>query len=114
MKSAFLIPLSTLIPVCLLIGGGLSREAFAQGTNQRTPTFNRNQQVITLVCEANIASQPAVVQVLAISRSEEAPKIEIGSECAPALASALNAGFRVLDVQGNDAGLRNFYTLWKP
>lgn len=113
MKRAFLIPLSTLIPIAALVGSGLGREAFAQDTNQRTPTSGRNQQVITLACETNLF-QPPVTQVLAVSSSEGAPSIDLGGACAPALASALNAGFKVLDVQGSDTGLRVFYTLRKP
>ena len=40
-----------------------------------------------------------MITVLASSSSEGAPDVPLGSECAQALASVLNTGFRIRDIQ---------------
>ena len=114
MKRTFwIVLLSNSLLAALLTWGGsrLNHEASAQGKDHDGgPARGRNAEVVVIVCETDIVSTPSVITVLASSSSEGAPTVSVGSECAQALASVLDAGFRLRDAT-SILGLRVQYTL---
>jgi len=99
MKGMFLSMLSILLLVVLPLCGSnrLNQEAFAQDMSREGPVRNAKKQVVLMVCETWLTKSP-VMEVLASSSSEGAPDIPLGIECAEAIASVLNVGFRMQNI----------------
>jgi len=78
--------------------------AFAiQSQNLDEPRREGKAEVVIIVCQlvgtgTPIGSPPYLVTVAGFSRSSGGAAVEVGAECAQAVASVLSAGFRLHDV----------------
>jgi hypothetical protein len=104
MKKGSMIVLSSLLLLSLPMWGGsrLNNESLAQSTSHEVFGQGTRKQVVLIVCETWLAKEP-IMTVLASSRSEGAPDIPLGIECADAISTVLSAGFgmqHVTDIYG--------------
>ena len=89
--------------------------AAAQGQDSEDASRKGKAEVVIIVCQTvgtgtPIGSAPFNVTVEGVSRSGGGPAVQVGGECAQALASVMSAGFRLRDVAvHNFAGV--LYTL---
>jgi len=85
--------------------------AAAQSQDSEDASRKGKAEVVIIVCGpvgtgTPIGSAPFNVTVQGVSRSSGGPAVQVGGECAQALASVMSAGFRLRDVAVHDfAGL---------
>ena len=75
----------------------------AQGQDSEDASRKGKAEVVIIVCQpvgtgTPIGSAPFLVTVEGFSRSGGGPAVQVGGECAQALASVMSAGFRIRDV----------------
>ena len=68
-----------------------------------TPRIGK-AEVVIIICQTigtgtPIGSAPFNVTVAGVSHSSEGPAVQVGADCAQAVASVLSAGFRIRDVE---------------
>ena len=75
----------------------------AQGQDSEDASRKGKAEVVIIVCQGvgtgtPIGSPPYTLTVAGVSRSAGGPAVQVGAECAQAVASVLSAGFQLRDV----------------
>ena len=81
----------------------------AQGQDSEDASRRGKAEVVIIICQAvgtgtPIGSPPYNVTVQGVSRSGGGPTVQVGGECAQAVASVMSAGYQLRDV-----GVLNFF-----
>jgi len=75
----------------------------AQGQDSEDASRRGKAEVVIIICQTvgmgtPIGSSPYSVLVQGVSRSGGGPAVQVGSECAQAVASVMSAGYRIRNV----------------
>ena len=112
MRSAFwkVLAVSLLTGLWMWGGAPFSIDASAALNQDSEDTSRRGKaEVVIIICQlvgtgTPIGSAPYNVTVAGVSHSAGGPAVQVGGECAQALASVMSAGFRLRDVEVLNVG----------
>jgi hypothetical protein len=101
MKGTFWTMLSASLLAGLLTWGNVpwgNDASAAQGHDPDNTLGTGKAEAVIIVCRVSPDFPPTQLFVAGFSKSSGAPEVQVGAQCAQALASVLSAGFRLRDV----------------